>query len=64
MLRHDDSDVSAVVMLAYAGIQECSAKALDSRVREHDVLLAPDLRNGHLVSVNEIFGLFGNSRNS
>ena len=36
------------VIPAKAGIQETSAWGLDARLRGHDVLLVPDLRNGHL----------------
>ena len=32
-----------------AGIQETTPEGLHARLRGHDVLLAPDLRNGHLV---------------
>ena len=36
------------VIPAKAGIQETRTMGLDARLRGHDALLAPDLRNRHL----------------
>ena len=40
--------LSPRVIPAKAGIQETRVWGLDARLRGHDVLLVPDLRNGHL----------------
>ena len=39
-------------MPAQAGIQETQAWELDARLRGHDVLLVPNLRNRHLATVS------------
>src|SRR5437867_6404871 len=52
--KYTASACGSRVIPAKAGIQEISPWGLDARLRGHDVLLAPDLRNRHLAYASSL----------